>query len=205
MYFFFFFSSRRRHTRYWRDWSSDVCSSDLRWAPDLGPTAHSRRGVVGCCDSRDRGDGNREARSLERATPPLLEGQQREAWRKVVQGGSRTARNDRKRGFRERHTTLVCPGRPAAYQARRAAFTVAARPQPDVAGRERRHLEGAGLALREERERWGSACAGDAGARGVSEGAADGAEVCQGRQRLRVGVGRHASRGRSRTARDAPG
>src|SRR3712207_9333244 len=26
----FFFSSRRRHTRYWRDWSSDVCSSDLR-------------------------------------------------------------------------------------------------------------------------------------------------------------------------------
>src|SRR3712207_7136249 len=29
---FFFFSSRRRHTRYWRDWSSDVCSSDLRAA-----------------------------------------------------------------------------------------------------------------------------------------------------------------------------
>src|SRR5258707_4767201 len=27
--FMFFFSSRRRHTRYWRDWSSDVCSSDL--------------------------------------------------------------------------------------------------------------------------------------------------------------------------------
>src|SRR5476651_2736039 len=25
----FFLSSRRRHTRYWRDWSSDVCSSDL--------------------------------------------------------------------------------------------------------------------------------------------------------------------------------
>src|SRR5258707_943488 len=29
----FFFSSRRRHTRYWRDWSSDVCSSDLVAAP----------------------------------------------------------------------------------------------------------------------------------------------------------------------------
>src|SRR3712207_7746038 len=29
VYLFFFFSSRRRHTRYWRDWSSDVCSSDL--------------------------------------------------------------------------------------------------------------------------------------------------------------------------------
>src|SRR5206468_9419119 len=29
MLFFFFFSSRRRHTRSDRDWSSDVCSSDL--------------------------------------------------------------------------------------------------------------------------------------------------------------------------------
>src|SRR3712207_5234810 len=28
----FFCSSRRRHTRYWRDWSSDVCSSDLKYA-----------------------------------------------------------------------------------------------------------------------------------------------------------------------------
>src|SRR3712207_7660648 len=33
--FFFFFSSRRRHTRYWRDWSSDVCSSDLSEAVAL--------------------------------------------------------------------------------------------------------------------------------------------------------------------------
>src|SRR5256884_671145 len=29
----FFFSSRRRHTRCSRDWSSDVCSSDLRRLP----------------------------------------------------------------------------------------------------------------------------------------------------------------------------
>src|SRR2546429_6097446 len=29
--FIFFFSSRRRHTRCSRDWSSDVCSSDLNW------------------------------------------------------------------------------------------------------------------------------------------------------------------------------
>src|SRR5215217_3875136 len=35
---FFFFSSRRRHTRYWRDWSSDVCSSDL---DDVRPVATS--------------------------------------------------------------------------------------------------------------------------------------------------------------------
>src|SRR5579884_3958483 len=31
--FFFFFSSRRRHTRWPRDWSSDVCSSDLGTLP----------------------------------------------------------------------------------------------------------------------------------------------------------------------------
>src|SRR6266487_6189377 len=38
--FFFFFSSRRRHTRWTGDWSSDVCSSDLRWPADLrkGPS-----------------------------------------------------------------------------------------------------------------------------------------------------------------------
>src|SRR5215208_5949410 len=30
-FYFFFFSSRRRHTRWPRDWSSDVCSSDLEW------------------------------------------------------------------------------------------------------------------------------------------------------------------------------
>src|SRR3989440_10771903 len=34
--FFFFFSSRRRHTRSDRDWSSDVCSSDLfRWGASI--------------------------------------------------------------------------------------------------------------------------------------------------------------------------
>src|SRR5436305_9620093 len=46
-YTIFFFSSRRRHTRCGRDWSSDVCSSDLlvvaRVAADHGdglPDAH---------------------------------------------------------------------------------------------------------------------------------------------------------------------
>src|SRR5690606_40711230 len=31
----FFFSSRRRHTRFSRDWSSDVCSSDLNEGVDI--------------------------------------------------------------------------------------------------------------------------------------------------------------------------
>src|SRR5699024_2135634 len=34
--FFFFFSSRRRHTRSKRDWSSDVCSSDLIFVIVIG-------------------------------------------------------------------------------------------------------------------------------------------------------------------------
>src|SRR3989442_1156662 len=42
---FFFFSSRRRHTRCGRDWSSDVCSSDLAAARSTPP----RR--WGCSDS----------------------------------------------------------------------------------------------------------------------------------------------------------
>src|SRR5690606_40906289 len=34
----FFFSSRRRHTRFSRDWSSDVCSSDLSYGYGLSVT-----------------------------------------------------------------------------------------------------------------------------------------------------------------------
>src|SRR5207253_6053661 len=41
-FFFFFFSSRRRHTRWPRDWSSDVCSSDLHLV-HLWIIARSRR------------------------------------------------------------------------------------------------------------------------------------------------------------------
>src|SRR5438105_7719712 len=40
---FFFFSSRRRHTRSTRDWSSDVCSSDLRLLTNDVPTGVRNR------------------------------------------------------------------------------------------------------------------------------------------------------------------
>src|SRR5699024_11677783 len=40
--FFFFFSSRRRHTRSKRDWSSDVCSSDLH-SDESGSTVYKKR------------------------------------------------------------------------------------------------------------------------------------------------------------------
>src|SRR5690606_40067036 len=43
---FFFFSSRRRHTRFSRDWSSDVCSSDLAHACGVTEPRQLRRSHV---------------------------------------------------------------------------------------------------------------------------------------------------------------
>src|SRR5690606_39300808 len=48
----FFFSSRRRHTSFSRDWSSDVCSSDLVWRPGservLVLAPHMDDEAIGC-------------------------------------------------------------------------------------------------------------------------------------------------------------
>src|SRR5690606_39697085 len=51
---YFFFSSRRRHTRFSRDWSSDVCSSDL---------------VVAKTSLRQRFDGNSQLVVVLNAAP----------------------------------------------------------------------------------------------------------------------------------------
>src|SRR5207302_3301085 len=77
---FFFFSSRRRHTRFSRDWSSDVCSSDLQrrtGVPEAiitGTGAIEGRGtVVGAMEFGFLGGsmgavvGEKVARSAERA------------------------------------------------------------------------------------------------------------------------------------------
>src|SRR6266550_7208480 len=69
LFFFFFFSSRRRHTRCSRDWSSDVCSSDLRsfaaswsagiaipWGPSRAVLASATEiGRASCRESVDLG------------------------------------------------------------------------------------------------------------------------------------------------------
>src|SRR5439155_3189889 len=67
--FFFFFSSRRRHTRWPRDWSSDVCSSDLRrhrpmawWRFGLDGILPERRLRLGFLRSEERRVG-KECRS----------------------------------------------------------------------------------------------------------------------------------------------
>src|SRR3712207_1254585 len=63
---FFFFSSRRRHTRYWRDWSSDVCSSDL-----VDPRVHHclEQGIAAALT---RGDARCTPRSIVRASMTYL-------------------------------------------------------------------------------------------------------------------------------------
>src|SRR5438309_10580885 len=65
---FFFFSSRRRHTRWNCDWSSDVCSSDLRrerLRVDRADEADDRLvGVPG--EARVRGVGRRRRDGVER-------------------------------------------------------------------------------------------------------------------------------------------
>src|SRR3712207_7530275 len=46
MFYSIFFSSRRRHTRYWRDWSSDVCSSDLLESYIPSVLAHAFHSII---------------------------------------------------------------------------------------------------------------------------------------------------------------
>src|SRR5690349_23852275 len=51
---FFFFSSRRRHTRSLRDWSSDVCSSDLDRVAQHVAAAPDRLDVAVAAGRRDQ-------------------------------------------------------------------------------------------------------------------------------------------------------
>ena len=55
MWVFFFFSSRRRHTRLVRDWSSDVCSSDLiqKYMTDLALDEDLYNAVVAYSKSKE--------------------------------------------------------------------------------------------------------------------------------------------------------
>src|SRR5207249_9549793 len=60
-FFFFFFSSRRRHTRSKRDWSSDVCSSDL-----LGRLIIQQKRVFPHVHDEQRGKAGDTPRLMER-------------------------------------------------------------------------------------------------------------------------------------------
>src|SRR2546428_1114280 len=81
--FFFFFSSRRRHTRSDRDWSSDVCSSDLPYSERPGAAA----GRLG-----------------ERVPPGII----RERARELRERGEAKARAHRVRRQGQRADAVVC-------------------------------------------------------------------------------------------------
>jgi hypothetical protein len=140
---------------------------------DLGTAARTRRDVVGCCDTRHRGDRRRRACGLGRAPVALHQGQRCEAWPEVVRRSPSGAGEDRTPRLREIGAALVSSSGKATHQTRRAGITLAARPQPALAGRKRGHPQSARLAVRGERECRGRACVGGAGALGVSQGAAD--------------------------------
>src|SRR5690606_40447475 len=52
-----FFSSRRRHTRFSRDWSSDVCSSDLSATVGRVLTVYPRNAICRAVACREMADG----------------------------------------------------------------------------------------------------------------------------------------------------
>src|SRR3712207_111655 len=122
-YVSFFFSSRRRHTRYWRDWSSDVCSSDLGGTP--------RRGRHDCgADPEDRGDhvppprrpgGVRLLRALpvrpgDKDPHLLLSRRRREAPARAARQGQLLGGGLRLLPLRGWHPPLLPLQRPEGYQ-----------------------------------------------------------------------------------------
>src|SRR5438874_5979003 len=67
-FYFFFFSSRRRHTRSLRDWSSDVCSSDLAVAQG---SSHGHGCQPGAAQDEVRGLGRHGAGGQRGGAGPL--------------------------------------------------------------------------------------------------------------------------------------
>src|SRR5258707_2456467 len=91
MILFFFFSSRRRHTRYWRDWSSDVCSSDLpRWTWSA------------CRTRRNSGNGSRQ-RSEEHTSE--LQSRQYLVCRLLLEK-KKTQRHDASQSLEQNHVDM---------------------------------------------------------------------------------------------------
>src|SRR5205809_7974001 len=96
LFFCFFFSSRRRHTRCSRDWSSDVCSSDLR-----SLTSRAEYEGVTEVDERLVKDLIAACRAVEKAVgalPPLPRSEERRVGKEC---GSRWSRAQ----IKKKHTT----------------------------------------------------------------------------------------------------
>src|SRR5204862_2794222 len=90
----FFFSSRRRHTRSLRDWSSDVCSSDLQWqsrrasARDRAPGGHQ------CGEVRERSEERRVGKECVNSQTPCLIMEGAEFTENIINGVERPVKAD---------------------------------------------------------------------------------------------------------------
>src|SRR5207249_9058842 len=76
--FIFFFSSRRRHTRSKRDWSSDVCSSDLTMYLGLDGTGVPMRPQEVADRAGKQADGSAKTREAKLVTVWTAESRDRE-------------------------------------------------------------------------------------------------------------------------------
>src|SRR3712207_9283752 len=93
---FCFFSSRRRHTRYWRDWSSDVCSSDL---------APGRLSITTGCRQTGR-SASATMRGTESAAPPAGDRKSVGEGKSVDLGGRRIIKKKKQIHSQERNRHL---------------------------------------------------------------------------------------------------
>src|SRR5437870_7848166 len=100
MFRLLFVSSRRRHTRWPRDWSSDVCSSDL--PRSAGPEGAAAR--------RGRAPGPAPGRSAPRPSPTLLAQPAGDVGREVADGHVRARPRDRGRSEERRVGKRVALG-----------------------------------------------------------------------------------------------
>src|SRR5690606_39468885 len=112
---FFFFSSRRRHTRFSRDWSSDVCSSDLAGGRGRGGAPWVADLIVGRL-RRGRGRPPRHC-PVGRLEPPRPSGRRRAGT--LAQGRFGPVAH----GFARRGKCPLARGRPVVVQCRSEEHT----------------------------------------------------------------------------------
>src|SRR5699024_11736122 len=100
---FFFFSSRRRHTRSKRDWSSDVCSSDLGGV-SVRPDEPVRRGLRWPCGAAVAGGctSNKCRPQSRRVVQHCVQSEERRVGKRVERGGSGVFRKENRRESQER-------------------------------------------------------------------------------------------------------
>src|SRR6266496_5635898 len=98
---FFFFSSRRRHTRSLRDWSSDVCSSDLPRRRRRCRDKQCSRGTGGCRSSN---------------APRAREIGKRREGKSVDLGGRRIIKKKKKKQKKKKNTIKITQNKTATHK-----------------------------------------------------------------------------------------